>query len=230
MSHGILTGASWAGLVAIGALGAIAARPFIDGPPPGTTGGFGEPTCAQCHYDVGQPDPNGALQVEGFPDSWVPDEQYDITVRLHRPGMGRGGFQLAIRFANGEQAGTLTPTDDRTATELFTGITYAYQTVLGAEQPTQHRNTWQIEWRAPRTPTQTVILHAVGNAANNDDSQFGDHIYTYSASSEPAQWANGPLLTGYFKRRIQGYPAPRAPSGRFERPSPSEAFARTARE
>lgn len=185
MSRSILT--SWAGLVAIGALGAIAARPFLDGPPPGTTGGFGEPTCAQCHYDVQQPDPNGTLQVEGFPESWVPNEQYDISVRLHRQGMGRGGFQLAIRFANGEQAGTLTPTDDRTATELLNEISYAYQTVLGTELLSPNKNTWHFEWQAPGKVDRAVLLHAVGNAANNDDSQFGDHIYTHTATSEPAQ-------------------------------------------
>jgi len=187
MTRNSLRRVLWVGLVAIGLGSALAARPFLDGPPPGTTGGFGEPTCAQCHYDVEQPDPNGTLQVEGFPDSWTSEKSYLLTIRLQRPEMGRGGFQLAIRFTNGNQAGTLTPTDDRTATEPLNGITYAYQTVLGVELQSANENTWQLEWRAPRTPSQTVILHAVGNAANNDDSQFGDHIYTHTATSEPAQ-------------------------------------------
>lgn len=177
----------WVGLVGLGMIGAIAARPFLDGPPPGTTGGFGEPTCAQCHYDIEQPDPTGTLRVEGIPDRWAPKEHYLLTIILQRPDMGRGGFQLAIRFANGEQAGTLSPIDNRTATEHSNGIIYVYQTALGAELQTRNENTWRVTWEAPQTSTRSVIIHAVGNAANNDDSQFGDHIYTYSSSSEPAQ-------------------------------------------
>lgn len=187
ISRSCLRRGCWAGLVAIGPISAVAARPFLDGPPPGTTGGFGEPTCAQCHYDIVTPDPTGKLYVEGFPESWLPNKRYVITVTLHRPGMGRGGFQLAIRFADGDQAGTLTPTNDRTATEPLDGITYAYQTVFGAELQSPNASTWQIEWEAPHTRSQRILLHAVGNAANNDDSQFGDHIYTYSTSSKPAQ-------------------------------------------
>jgi hypothetical protein len=178
---------SWAGLVGFGLFAATAARPYLDGPPPGTTGGFGEPTCAQCHYDVEHPDPAGQLEVRGFPESWRPGERYLLSVGLHRPGMGRGGFQLAIRFSSGEQAGTITSIDDRTSIETLHGISYAYQTVLGADLPTPGENVWKLEWRAPEPAALTVVLHAVGNAANNDDSQFGDHIYTYTASSGPAQ-------------------------------------------
>ena len=187
MTRRSLHWSAWAGFAAIVALATLAARPFLDGPPTGTTGGFGEPTCAQCHYDVERPDPAGRLEVEGFPEYWQPDTLYVLTVKLHRPDMGRGGFQLAVRFANGGQSGTLIPTDDRTATDVLNGITYAYQTVLGTELQSPNANTWHLEWRTPPTPTQPVMLHAVGNAANNDDSQFGDHIYTYSSSSEPAQ-------------------------------------------
>jgi hypothetical protein len=187
MNRTVVRRTTWTGVLALGTIGAIAARPFLNGPPPGTTGGFGEPTCAQCHFDVEHPDPQGLLEVEGFPQSWQPDKRYIVTLRLRRPGMGRVGFELAIRFANGKQAGTLTPTDDRTATETANGITYAYQTAAGAELPRANRDTWHLEWLAPSAPTQTIMLHAVGNAADGDDSQFGDHIYTVSATSEPAQ-------------------------------------------
>ena len=50
--------------------------------------------------------------------------------------------------------------------------------------------SWTVEWRAPATaapagPT-AVVFHAAANAANDDASEFGDLIYTASATTRPA--------------------------------------------
>src|SRR5690606_8758969 len=46
--------------------------PYPDRPPPAHTGGFGEPTCQQCHFDAPLNDPGGALYVEGLPERYTP--------------------------------------------------------------------------------------------------------------------------------------------------------------
>lgn len=159
---------------------------YADGPPPGHTGGFGEPTCHQCHFDGPLDDPAGVLEVEGIPATWEAGRRYSLRVRLARPGLARGGFQLAARFARGaaegEQAGSLRPAHRRTAvTEVdATGVQYASHRMKGAEPVARDTAAWRLEWRAPAEgagASAPVVFHVAANAANGDDSEFGDFIY-----------------------------------------------------
>ncbi len=45
---------------------------------------------------------------------------------------------------------------------------------------------WQFQWEAPerRAP---VVLHVAANAANQDDSEFGDSIHTRELTIRPAK-------------------------------------------
>ncbi len=182
--RGPLLRAAWPGLIAIGSICAIGARlPYVDGPQPGTTGGFEEPTCAECHFDVAQPDPRGMLKVSGLPESYRPGKRYLLTIELRRPGMRRAGFQLAVRSPDGRQAGRLRPIDDRAAVVAHEGIDYAFHTRSGAELGMPDKAVWYVEWEAPVGSRQAALLHGACNAADGDDSPFGDHIYTYTAGS-----------------------------------------------
>ena len=82
-------------------------RPYPEGPPPAHTGGFGEPTCQACHADNPLNAPGGSLALRGLPAVYAPATAYRVTITLRRPGLGRAGFQLAARFATGDQAGSL---------------------------------------------------------------------------------------------------------------------------
>ena len=75
---------------------------YYGGSPPAHTGGFGEATCHECHFENNFNDPD--------------------------TGMRRGGFQLAARTLSGEQSGTLQPTDDRTEVALSDGVAYLRHT------------------------------------------------------------------------------------------------------
>ncbi len=65
-------------------------------------------------------------------------ERYRITVTLHRPNLGRGGFQMAARFLGtkqaGRQAGTLRSLDRRVQVtwDHSTGIQYVEHTRSGS--------------------------------------------------------------------------------------------------
>ena len=72
---------------------------YVEGPPPGNTGGFGEQSCLQCHFDGPLNDPDGSLRLEGVPESYVPGDEYRIDIVLVRSDIRRGGFELAVRFA-----------------------------------------------------------------------------------------------------------------------------------
>src|SRR5687767_7057659 len=73
---------------------------YVNGPPPATTGGFGEETCQKCHLDYPSNNSSGSLRIDGIPERYTPGERYQLTVRLTHPQLERGGFEMASRFAS----------------------------------------------------------------------------------------------------------------------------------
>lgn len=181
-------GIALAGAVPLGAAWNAA---YPDAPPPGMTGGFGEPTCVQCHFEGFQPASGGGLVIEGLPAKYTPGSRYVLTVALDRPDMGRAGFQLAARFvegpARGRQAGAVRPlADDAMVTELV-GVAYVHQTLGGSRLAEPGRARWRVEWKAPSPAQGAVAFHVAGNAANGDESALGDHVYAFEAKVAPAR-------------------------------------------
>jgi hypothetical protein len=175
-------------LSALGLLGGggtallVGAGLYKDGPPPAHTGGFGEPTCRECHADADLNAYGGTLLLGGVPPTYEPGRSYDLAVTLRRAGMLRAGFQLAARFAEGERAGTqagsLEPADQRakvlrdsTSGVLYLEHTFAGTTIAGDSA------RWRLRWTAPGDARGAVVFHLAANAANDDDSPFGDFIY-----------------------------------------------------
>ena len=176
-------------LVACIAAGAVAspavARRLSDRPPPAHTGGFGEPTCAVCHFDTQVDDGRGTIAISGLPSMYEPGRAYVLTVSLSHPELGAGGFQLSARYAGGlrqgTQAGALKALDPRVD---VTGLAelpvqYARHTYDGTRPDSAgaKRTSWRIEWTAPADGGE-VVLHVAANAANDDASPLGDFVYT----------------------------------------------------
>ena len=124
------------------------------------------------------------MPLSGAPNLYVPGRQYAITVVLKRPDIGRGGFQLAVRFYNGKQkgfqAGSLESLNDRT--EILTDgdrlTQYAQQTDQGSLPEVAGFSRWKIRWTAPKEKAKAVAFNVAANASNNDQSELGDFIYT----------------------------------------------------
>ncbi len=156
---------------------------YRDGPPLAHTGGFGEPTCLECHFDLPVNDPATRLLVTGVPDAYESGQRYPIRLTLHRAMLGRGGFQLAVRYSEpaglaGKQAGTLRSSnaDVQVLPDSGTGVSYAQHTEIGT-RPTNDTVSWAVEWVAPTGPSRgRVVFHLTANAANDDASEFGDYI------------------------------------------------------
>lgn len=155
---------------------------------PARTGGFGETTCQQCHWENPLNDPEGRIAVDGIPDTYTPGEQYLITVTLARPELRRAGFQMAARedginMSAGRNAGTLRPTDEFAEAVEARGILYVQHTEAGAKVSPPGVATWRIAWTAPESDGVPVVFHVAGNAANDDRSPLGDFIYTAVAAT-----------------------------------------------
>jgi hypothetical protein len=158
-------------------------------PPPAHTGGFGEPTCHSCHFDAEPNEPGGTLALAGVPASYIPGESYTLTVALSHAAMSNAGFQLAGRLADGPnagaQAGELRPLDGRSAitTSGVPGLQYLHHTEMGTGLQAPGTARWEFEWIAPVAGATAggsgaVVFHLVANAADSDESPFGDLIYT----------------------------------------------------
>jgi hypothetical protein len=153
---------------------------YPDGPPPGTTGGFGEPTCVSCHF-APTPDTLGSLSLRGLPATFEPRRTYELFVELAREDMAAAGFELSARFAcgpaRGRQAGAFRILGDDVALTHQTGVDYVHQTLAGAAPSTPGRARWRIEWTAPAERSAAVRFHVAANAANGDESPLGDRVY-----------------------------------------------------
>lgn len=172
-------------MVAAGWNAGEASRRFPSEPPARHTGGFGEPTCAACHFGELPDDPRGALELRGVPGRYTPGELYVLTVRLRHPELAAAGFQIAVRTVDGlggEAAGLLEAIDERAATVPHDGTT-TYLSQTGEGSAATDSASWTVQWTAPRSGE--VFFNLSGNAADGDESPFGDFIYSLEQRSLP---------------------------------------------
>ena len=154
----------------------IVAGRYPENPPPAHTGGFGEPTCLECHFDGELNPPGGHLYLNGVGSAVKPGTANRLEVLLEKEDMERAGFQLSARFPDGRQAGELNSMDECVKVDTTGGIQYVRQTMAGTELQSKGTTRWSFEWHAP-VDTAGIVFHLSANAANGDASAFGDAIY-----------------------------------------------------
>lgn len=163
---------------------------FREGPLPNMTGGFGEPTCHQCHLDNPIDAPGGRVVLEGVPAVFTRGREYKITVTLTRAGIERGGFEIAARFAaganKGHQAGTWRidgPRLQMIASQTDPSLIFVQHTTAGTKTETPGVIAWVMTWTAP-ADSSDVSFDVAANASNDDASPLGDYIYLTHATAE----------------------------------------------
>lgn len=148
--------------------------------------------------------------------NYLPGQKQTIGVRINDPAGLRWGFQLTARLKSDEtkQAGTFTANDD---TRVRCGpvalgnaapnspcsgeLEFASQTAASTKAGTPNPGVFSVEWTPPASNVGDVIFYVAGNAANNSNSNAGDHIYTanmtiLAAASKPQVPASGAVLNG----------------------------------
>lgn len=163
------------------ALGIAAAGPRTnaDRPPPGHTGGFGEPTCQACHTDAAANSGPGALTISGVPRCAEPGAEYELTVELRHDRMRVAGFQVSARSADGAQAGTFAPAageETRVGTTTDAGVQYAHHLYDGTDLADAGAARWSVTWKAGDAGPAT--FHAAAVAGDSDLSPLGDDVFT----------------------------------------------------
>ena len=153
---------------------------FSGGPPPRVSGAPGEGLCTQCHAGTANSGP-GNVQVV-FPDglTYTPGARQQWTVRVTDSTARRYGFQLTVRLASNAQAGELSATDGSTQVIRDAGLQFIEHTQAGAP------NTFTFAWTPPASDVGPVRVYVAGNAANGDERNTGDRIYSANYTLAPA--------------------------------------------
>ena len=164
--------------------------PHVEGPPPGHTGGFGEPTCATCHTGAPLNEPGGTLEVIGLEGGYRPGQRHPVTLRFESFDMLSAGFQGSFRFDDGDRrgagAGEVRLLDDRvTVVRGVDGDTEYFQHTRAGITPTDGVSEWTFEWRAPEAEGP-VVLHVAANSGGGDNSPLDDLVYALSVRLTPA--------------------------------------------
>lgn len=185
-----------------------------------------ETNCTSCHVSTGANPINasGGTFTVTAPASYEPGQKYTIQVALTRGSLIRFGFQITALDATGNPAGTFTITD-AARTQIVNGDAfdpnaefkarrYVEQTTAGSALPTggtAGSTQWSFDWTAPATRIGKITFYASGNAANNNNSNVSDFIYTTTAVMRPSvasvnaassdsannNAANGAIYSGY---------------------------------
>ena len=155
---------------------------------PGTyTGGFGEDTCQSCHFDYPLNPNEGSLHVRGVPSSYEANKSYTFTIEVSREDLGKGGFQLTARYSDSTHAGAFKiPSGRTTFSEVGEEKKYVQHSPTGVLPSDKGTISWTVAWKAPEQSRGEIIFNIAANAANGDDSAFGDYIFTREFKSSPS--------------------------------------------
>ncbi len=84
---------------------------------------------------------------------------------------------MSSRYVDGSQSGEFSSLDPKTTIQnsLDGKIQYMNHSESGSAGYSQNA-IWKFTWKAGVLP-EDVVFHIAANAANGDDSEFGDHIY-----------------------------------------------------
>ncbi len=196
--------AGWLGLAAFSTL-LWANR---DGAQPRKTGGSfpAESVCTECHSGPFGSRPNaGPGSITFSVQPYRPGETQRITITVADPGalQIRWGFSMTARPKNtpASQAGNFRAVDVNSQVICDNDLPAPCPTPAMLQFPSHTRAgtrrgmrtpvSFDIEWTAPSSNVGTIVFAAAGNAANGNDLESGDNVYTRSVEIEPAA-AGGP--------------------------------------
>ncbi|MCB2201020.1 T9SS type A sorting domain-containing protein [bacterium] len=164
---------------------------FSDGP---WTGNNGTPpiqrNCTACHNSFEVNSGTGSLSWN-VPETYQPGETYTLTIGLEDPDASRWGFQFSSMYDEIEQAGELTVTDEVNTQKLRgfnpnpneNNADFVEHTSAGTMPGSTGGVEWSFEWTAPEQDLGEIIFYLAGNAADGDETEFGDRIYLTQASA-----------------------------------------------
>lgn len=173
-----------------------------NGADPALTAAPGEPAtaCTACHTGTALNAGGGHVKIILPGDrTYTPGVTQHIKVEVSDPAQRRWGFELTARLASdpaNAQAGDLVASDSNSQVICANGrrkpcasaavIQFITHTLAGTRNGTTGGAQFEFDWTPPATDSGRITLYAAGNAANGDNRNSGDHIYTATVDLDPA--------------------------------------------
>jgi IPT/TIG domain. len=130
-----------------------------------------------------------------------------VSVQVSDPAQRRWGFELTARLASNPsngQAGDLSPADGYTQVRCDNGrpkpcsaaspVQFITHTLSGTRPGTTGGVSFDFDWTPPASDSGDIVLYAAANAANANNNDTGDHIYTSSLRLTPAAVSAKPAI------------------------------------
>jgi uncharacterized protein (TIGR03437 family) len=182
---------------------------YEPGAPPRHSGGPfpGELSCTEsdCHGGIANSGTGSvSISINGMPLNeyrYKPGETVPVAVTVMDPTKVRWGFEITARHSNGcQQAGSFFSS----AADPF--VIVQQDTAAPAPCPeariqfpthafpkgTAGGGTFELNWTAPPADVGPIVFAAAGNAANGNNGNDGDLIYTTNGTVQPQQGGGTP--------------------------------------
>ena len=148
--------------------------------------------CTACHRGMELNAGPGKVTVEA--SKYYPGRVHTIKVKVEDSTASKWGFQLTARMAGDQTkaAGVFVPSPDYrircdpdgrdvplgSMNGCNGALEFAEHNRNATRPGTTGSRTFEVQWMAPGRNVGDVIFYAVGNGANNDSTNGGDHIYS----------------------------------------------------
>ena len=161
--------------------GAYVNHPFYRTGAPGDSG-----TCNDCHDDYDLNSGEGYISISGAPAKYEPATSYTLEVTIYHPGQTRFGFEVTVVPEDSASAAGSFACIDTGQTMISTGGKFIKSSQNGLECETVGMKSWNIRWNSPSSTMSSVTFYAAGAAADNDNDEGDDWIYSTMLTVPPA--------------------------------------------
>ena len=172
----------------------------VNGADPRLTGAPGESTCSSCHNGTAINAGGGSVQlILPNGNTYTPGVKQRISVKVSDASQKRWGFELSARLVSNlstGQAGDFLTIDSNVQVKCSNNrakpcaatspVQYVTHTTAGTRLGTTGSATFDFDWTPPATDVGNIRFYAVGNAANGNTAESGDHIYSTTLDVTPA--------------------------------------------
>lgn len=146
----------------------------------------GESNCSSCHaglaLNTGPAVRTLSLNGVAGATTYVPGQTYNVQFTVAESGRNRYGFQLVVRNASNQTAGTLIASEP-TRAQMIQSQRLSH---TGSGNSGNGTITWNFQWTAPATGTGVVRFYASSNATNANGATTGDNTYTNTFTLQEA--------------------------------------------
>lgn len=155
----------------------------------GYTNSPGEQNCTACHNSFALNSGGGSISISTTPSitasGYTPGATYTVDVTVSKTGVSLFGFGTEILTAANANAGTISVLNATQTKLLNSGSRRNIVHQLNGGAGTDSK-TFSFQWVAPATAGSATI-YASGIAANGNNQNSSDYVYTASLSiSSPA--------------------------------------------